>query len=371
MTKNLSQEIKDFAHSLGFDPVSIMSADALPDAGLYYEKWLQKGYAADMDYLKKDTAKRYTPEKILPGARSIIMLGLNYYQKDREFSENFRIAKYAHGRDYHKVIAGKLKKFGVFLADASASIPHAPPGALSIPSSKSYVDFGPIMERAFASKSSLGFIGKNACIITREYGSFIFLSEVITTLELTPDEPTKWQGKCGSCTRCVDICPTKAIKPDRTIDSNLCISYLTIENRGAIPEELRPKIGNWLFGCDLCQDICPHNVRAKPTRVEDFKNISVGVQNLSLSQILSIETDNEFTRLFAGTPIMRAKRRGLIRNACVVAGNLMSSDSQLRATLTPLLKKLSQSDDEMIAEHAQWAIQQVSAVRPSQQSSRK
>ena len=360
MSKHLSQEIKDFAHSLGFDPVKIVPAEHLADAGSYYESWLAKGYGADMEYLKKDSEKRYTPEKILPGAKSIIMLGLNYYKKDAEFRQNVRIAKYAQGRDYHKVITGKLKKFGKFLDTREQQASALVPESVSAPISKSYVDFGPVMERAYAKQSGMGFIGKNACVITREYGSYIFLSEIITTLDLTPDEPTKWQGKCGSCTRCVDICPTGAIKPDRTIDSNLCISYLTIENRGAIPLELRPKIGNWLFGCDLCQDVCPHNVRAQPTRVEDFQKIPVSGENVSLSKILSIETDEEFTAIFAGTPIMRAKRRGLIRNACVVAGNLKLTD------LLPQLKKLATSDDAMIAEHAQWAVSQIkSHIHPA------
>ncbi len=361
--KNNTQQIKTFALELGFDMVKITSAEKLSAPGEFYEKWLQEGNAADMEYLKENTEKRYTPEKILTGARSIIVLGLNYYKKDYIFPEKFSIAKYAMGRDYHKVITSKLKKFAAFLEKISLSN-----GQKS--SEKSYVDFGPTMERAFAAKSHMGFIGKNACIITREYGSYIFLSEIITTLELTPDEPTKWKGQCGSCTRCIDICPTRAIKPDKTIDSRLCISYLTIENRGAIPIELRPKIGNWLFGCDLCQDICPHNVRAQPTRVTDFQNIPLGTQaggsvelslggaslgglkSLSLGQILTIETDEEFVKIFAGTPLTRAKRRGLIRNACVVAGNLKLTE------LLPQLKKLSQSDDEMIAEHAAWAIQQ-------------
>lgn len=355
MAKNLSQEIKEFAISLGFDLVRISTAEKLSDAGSYYERWLEKGYGADMEYLKKDSEKRYTPEKILPGARSVIMLGLNYYKKEKKFQEDFRISKYAQGRDYHKVITSKLKKFGTYLEEISGN-----KNTHFTPLSKSYVDFGPVMERAYAQRASLGFIGKNACIITREYGSWIFLSEILTTLELTPDEPTKWEGKCGTCTRCIDICPTKAIKSDRSIDANLCISYLTIENRGAIPEELRSKIGNWLFGCDLCQDICPHNVRAQSTRVSDFQNIPVGIQNISLAQILSIETDDEFTRLFAGTPMMRTKRRGLIRNACVVAGNLRHTE------LLPQLKKLAESGDEMIAEHARWAVKtiQISTSSP-------
>ncbi len=354
MAKDLSQEITDYAHALGFDPVRIVRATQLDDAGHFYESWLTKGYGADMEYLKQDTLRRYTPEKILPEVKSIIMLGLNYYKKEKMFPENFRIAKYAQGRDYHKVITQKLKKFGAFLEEISGE-----KNSHFTPLAKSYVDFGPVMERAYANKSGVGFIGKSACIITRQYGSWIFLSEVLTTLDLTPSEPTKWKGACGSCTRCIDICPTKAIKSDKSIDSNLCISYLTIENRGAISVELRPKIGNWLFGCDLCQDVCPHNVRAQPTRVTDFENIPVGISTISLEKILTIESDEEFTSIFSGTPIMRAKRRGLIRNACVVAGNLKL------ATLLPHLKKLASSEDELIAEHAQWAVDAIVTAKNS------
>lgn len=338
---NLENEIKAYARELGFDLVKITSAKKLSDAGEYYEKWLQDKHGADMDYLHTETSRRYTPSEILSGAKSIIMLGVNYYQKNAGFSDELHVAKYALGRDYHKVILSKLKKMGKFIEEKSAK------------NSKSYVDFGPLMERAYAAEAGLGFVGKNACIITREFGSWIFLSEIITELELTPDEQTKWQGKCGSCTRCVNICPTKAIRPDKSIDARRCISYLTIENRGPIPLELRPKIGNWLFGCDLCQDICPHNVRAQSTKVTDFQNISSAVQNLSLSKILSIKTDEEFLNIFAGTPFMRTKRRGLIRNACIVAGNAK------RTELLPELTAISCGEDEMLAEHAKWAMIQL------------
>lgn len=355
-TISMTESIKKYALSLGFDLVRIASAEKLSAAGSFYEKWLKDGFGADMDYLKKDPEKRYSPKKILPGAKSIIMLGLNYFPLENS-AIPFRIAKYAYGRDYHKVISAKLKKLGTFLTKLDPS---------SNAGNKSYVDFGPIMERAYGAKSQMGFIGKNALLITREFGSYIFLAEIITTLKLSPDEPTQWKGRCGTCTRCVDICPTKAIKPDRVVDSRLCISYLTIENRGPIPLELRPKIGNWLFGCDLCQDICPHNVRAKPTRVSDFQNISLGLKSTSLTQILSIRSDDEFKKLFAGTPLMRAKRSGLLRNACVVAGNLMREQSYtqpalapattIRTTLLPLLQILTHDHDPLIAEHAKWAI---------------
>jgi epoxyqueuosine reductase len=361
----VEEKIISHAHELGFDLMRITSAAALPDAGSYFKKWLEKGYSADMHYLSRDPERRYTPEKILEGAQSVIMLGVNYFKRNHAFDGGFRIAKYAQGRDYHKVISAMLKKFSGFLSGISNSGPPASSCGKNTIShtEKSAVDFGPLMERAFAAKSHMGFIGKNALIITREYGSYIFLAEIITTLKLAPSTETRWAGSCGTCTRCINVCPTGAILPDRTIDSRLCISYLTIENQGSIPVELRTKIGNWLFGCDMCQDICPHNTRARPTRITDFTNIPIGLQRLSLAKILSIETDEQFTELFAGTPLMRAHRRGLIRNACVVAGNLLarfarnkSSTEQQAITILSHLQRLAESPDGLIAEHARWAL---------------
>lgn len=339
----LEQTIKQKAQELGFDLVRIVSANTIPDDAQFFEEWLQKGHAGSMDYLKKEPEKRSDPQKILPGAKSIICLGINYYQSLDD--SPVRIARYARGRDYHKVIAQKLKKFCEFL--------NAQHKELAQSSDKKYVDTGPVFERAFSQKSGLGFIGKNTCIITREFGSWIFLAEILTTLQLRPDEQTKWKAGCGTCRRCIDICPTKAILPNRSIDATKCISYLTIENRGEIPVKLREKIGNWLFGCDLCQEICPHNVRAKPTQVEDFKKIRIGTQVHDLQKILEIQNDEEFLKIFAGTPMMRAKRTGMIRNACIVAGNLGE------ISLLPQLKKIASGQDKMLAEHAQWAIQKI------------
>lgn len=359
------------AAKLGFDFIRIIKAEKLLQERIFFQNWLEKGCAGSMEYLKKDPEKRSDPEKILPGAKSIICLGLNYFQDARAkrvqdiinsakrrplnvliSKQQFKIARYALGRDYHKVLKGKLKKFIVLMKEYTEKNTKQNM-SLQNPAFHFSADTAPIFERSFAEKAEIGFIGKNSCIITREFGSYIFLSQIITTLDLVPDEPTKWKGGCGTCQRCIDICPTKAIFPDRTIDARRCIAYLTIENRGPIPVEFREKIGTWLFGCDLCQEICPHNVRAKPTQVEDFRKIRIGTRIRTLKEILEIKNEQEFKTIFAGTPLMRAKYTGLIRNACIVAGNLKEK------SLLPQLKKITKSKDKMLGEHAQWAIEKI------------
>lgn len=351
--ENLETFIKQEGGKLGFDFVRIMKANPLPDEKIFFKKWLRKGFAGSMEYLKKDPEKRSNPDKILPGVKSIICLGLNYYQNPDtgKIREKIRVARYALGRDYHKVLKNKLKKFIVLIQ----KYVEKNPGNFEKqkPSFHFSADTAPIFERSFAEKAGMGFIGKNSCLITSEFGSYVFLAQIITNLELIRDEPTKWKAGCGTCHRCIDICPTKAILPDRTIDASRCIAYLTIENRGEIPEKFREKIGTWLFGCDLCQEICPHNIRAKPTKIEDFRKIRIGTKVHNLRKILEIKNDEEFKNMFAGTAIMRAKHRGLIRNACIVAGNLKEK-SLLRE-----LKKIAKSKDKMLAEHAIWAIKKI------------
>ncbi|MEK7545352.1 MAG: tRNA epoxyqueuosine(34) reductase QueG [Patescibacteria group bacterium] len=349
---SLAEYIKVEATKMGFDLVRIMDARALEKEQNFYKEWLEKGYGADMEWLKKEPEKRGNPEKIFPGTKSVICLGMNYFPADEEQNPiekpSFGVARYARTRDYHKVIGKKLKKLCQIIDEKSSE--NADQKV-----SRSYIDTGPVFDRSFSEKSGLGFIGKNSCLITRELGSYIFLAEIFVTVHLKPDEPSKWKGACGSCKRCIDICPTNAILPDRTIDARRCISYLTIENRGEIPQEFREKVGTWLFGCDLCQEICPHNVRSKPTKVDDFQNIRIGTQVYDLQKILEIKTDEEFLKAFAGTPLMRAKRRGLIRNACIVAGNLHEK------SLIPALKKIAKGKDKMLAEHATWAIKKITA----------
>ncbi len=348
---NYEEVIRQEAKSLGFDLVRIMKAQPLPEDSAFFEKWLQQGNAGTMSYLEKNQDRRGNPDKILEGAKSIICLGINYYQKrtgEAVQSEPVRIASYALGRDYHKVIGKKLKKLCAFIQE---KFPHTE-GIITFAS----IDTSAIFERSYSQKSGLGFIGKNTCVITREYGSYVFLATILTNLELTPDEPSKWAASCGSCRRCIDSCPTKAINEDKSVDARKCIAYLTIENRDEIPLHLREKVGTWLFGCDICQEVCPHNVRVQPTKVDDFKNIRIDGKLHTLKEILAIETDEAFEKKFAGSPLMRAKRRGLIRNACVVAGNLSATDAQ---SLIPELKKIASGKDEMLAEHARWALKKL------------
>ena len=214
------------------------------------------------------------------------------------------------------------------------------------------MDTGPILERAYAETGGMGYIGKNTCLITQKYGSWVFLAEILTTLEL-PRDTNSLKINCGTCERCINLCPTRAINPNGTIDSRKCISYLTIENRDGIPLELRDKVGDWLFGCDICQEVCPHNSRQVPANLSGNTEIRIKDRVLALSDILAIETDEQFLNMFSGTPLMRAKRRGLTRNACVVAGN------SGQKKLIPLLIKITQGDDAMLKEHASWAINKI------------
>ncbi len=350
-TISLENNIKVEAKKIGFDLVRIVDAKVLDQEQDFYKKWLEKGYGADMEYLKKEPEKRGDPEKIFPGTKSIICLAMNYFPADTGTSkppDAFRVASYARTRDYHKVIGKKLKKLcqtiDQLLEEKFAA--------------RAYIDTGAVFDRSFGEKADIGFIGKNSCVITREFGSYVFLAEIFVRRRLLSDEPTRWKAGCGTCTRCIDICPTKAIKPDRTIDARRCISYLTIENRGEIPEEFRNAIGTWLFGCDLCQDICPHNVRAQPTKVNDFQKIRIGAQVHDLQKILEIQTEKEFLEIFAGTPLTRAKKQGIIRNACIVAGNLPLKQAR---TLLPALKKIASRENILLREHADWAIKKILA----------
>lgn len=288
--------IKEEAISIGFDLFGIATAGSCPKAGKNLKKWLKEGNEAGMDWLKRDPEKRSDPRKILPGAKSVICLAVNYYQQRPADEKGGKIAAYAVGRDYHKVLAKMLKRLDAFMKKL-------------VPKTKTrcYTDTGPLLERTFAEKAGLGFIGKNSCLITREFGSFVFLAEIIMDLPLVPNEAPKWKASCGSCTRCLDSCPNKAIIAPGVIDARKCISYQTIENKGRIPGGL--DLGGFIFGCDICQNACPHNSRARLTKNPDFLRHIAG---FSLTHIP--ETDREFLEKFRGSPLMRAKRKGLERN---------------------------------------------------------
>ncbi|MFA6550663.1 MAG: tRNA epoxyqueuosine(34) reductase QueG, partial [Candidatus Gracilibacteria bacterium] len=254
-------------------------------------------------WMKNNSDLRADPSKILPGAKSIICLATNYFNsvEPRLHEDGVKIARYAWSKNYHKIIEKRLKRFEEFIKKL------APKAKI-----KRYVDTGPFLERYYASQAGLGFIGKNNCLITREFGSFVFLAEIITDLALLPDKPSRSSPSCGTCTRCIDACPTGALKP-HNLDARKCISYLTIESKKPFPKSLRAKIKPWIFGCDMCQNACPHNVRATPTKNPDFA-LAAPLRTLTLSQLRAIKTEDEFKDLFAGTSLIRAKFKGMKRN---------------------------------------------------------
>lgn len=325
-----SENIKLFALSAGADLVGI--APALYDRAdeNHLREFIEEGRNAEMKWLE-DFGVRVHPEKLLPGAKSAIVIGVNYYTPDAPLpSGHGRVARYARGRDYHKVLRGILKKlvrhlesgqhqmspqhqkstFEVGIAKSPGAVENAPQSA---PACKICVDSSPILEKSYAVKAGLGFIGKNTTLITPEFGSFVLLGTLLTTLELDYNCPRT--GTCGTCTRCLDTCPTKALLSAGKMDARRCISYLTIEHKREIPAEFTKKIAPRLFGCDTCQEVCPYNKSlAKPAKNKDILKEIAGA-SISLKEITDIKTDEEFLKRFAGSPLMRAKRAGLQRNA--------------------------------------------------------
>jgi len=297
-------QLKQFIKSLGFHLVRVIPIYPLPEEGKHLSGWLKNGYSADLEYMQNNSEKRANLKEILPNAKSIICLGMNYYQSFyKNAPENAgKVARYAWGKDYHIVVEKRLKKIRQFVIEKSQS-------SLSKTDFKLYVDAGPVLERAYAAKAGLGFIGKNTTLITKEYGSWIFLSEIITTLELDYDNENKIHGSCGTCTKCIDACPTKAIVKPYELDARRCISYQTIENKGKIPEGI--KVGDRIFGCDICQEVCPHNCRAKETDVGEFLEHRAGPY---LTKEVTSLTEDEFNEKYKGSPLKRAGLKGIIKN---------------------------------------------------------
>lgn len=283
---------------------------------------------------------------LLPDTKSVIVGAISYFVQERKCAEVQEpketpplgsVARYAWGADYHEILEGKLMALLDFLRELLGDWVKG----------KACVDTSPILERDFATQAGLGWIGKNTCLINPNSGSFLFLGELLVNVELMPDEPFS-RNHCGKCTRCISACPTAALVAPYQLDARLCISYLTIELRGSIPRRLRPLIGNWVFGCDICQEVCPWNSKAKLTDEEGFK--ASPFAKPELLEILSL-TEEQFLNRFRKSPIKRAKRSGLIRNACVAIGNL----GEVKAV--PLLIKLLFNDpDPVVREHAAWAL---------------
>ncbi len=305
----LSGAIKQEARALGFDAVGIARVEA-PAAPQQHKlltrltQWLKRGFHGTMAWMGRTPEKRADPRQILPECRSLISVGVNYLTEHRadERPGYGRIARYAWGKDYHKVIGDRLKQLDHRIRSMA---PEA--------ETRYYIDTGPIMEKAWAEQAGLGWIGKHSNLVSAEYGSWLLLGEILTTLDLQPDEPAT--DLCGNCTLCIQVCPTKAIVEPYIVDASRCISYLTIELRGdqtTIPNELQSRLGNKIFGCDDCLDVCPFNLRAEPTKEPAFQPTALTLAP-SLDELSKIE-ESAFTTLFQHSAIRRAKHAGLLRN---------------------------------------------------------
>ena len=303
MSKPISNTgiVKNMARNLGFEFCGIAAAKPLDEDARRLEDWLNKGFHGKMSYMERHFDLRVNPQKLVPGAKSVITLLLNYYPAQQQQPEAPRIAKYAFGKDYHEVIREKLN---VFLAKLKQEL-----GDIE---GRGFVDSAPVLERSWAQQSGLGWIGRNGNLITKEAGSFYLIATLITDLELIPDDPFA-KDYCGSCRRCIDACPTDAILEDKVIDGSRCISYFTIELKDAlIPEPFKSNLEGWAFGCDTCQDVCPWNRFSKPHTQEAFQPIPE-ILNLSRNEWMEM-TEENFKRIFKESPLKRTKWKGMMRN---------------------------------------------------------
>ena len=346
----LKQRLVVFARTLGFDSCRV-AACSTPAHADEFDDWLDEGAHGEMEYMARATEKRRDPQKILDGAKSIIVLALNYFQGDSapewpltaaepaattEERARGRIARYAWGDDYHDVIAAKLDKIDIFLRDF---------GGLQ----KCYVDTGPVLERDHAAQAGIGWHGKSTMLIDEKLGTWFFLAEILTTLELPADDPAR--DRCGTCERCINACPTGAITAPHKLDARRCISYLTIELKSTIPLELRSLIGDRIFGCDDCLDACPWNRFAKVSRESAFA-ARKSTTAYALRDYLRLD-EVEFRDRFRNSPINRIKRRGFLRNVCVALGNIGTRED------LPALERAALDSEPLIAEHAAWAINRI------------
>ncbi|MDG4949567.1 tRNA epoxyqueuosine(34) reductase QueG [Weeksellaceae bacterium KMM 9724] len=291
--------IKEKAKELGFMHCGISKAGFLEEDAPRLEKWLKSGFHGEMGYMENHFDKRLDPTKLVPGAKSVVSLTYNYFPEQQQREDSFKISKYAYGKDYHFIIKDKLKEFFQWI--------HQEIGEID---GRVFVDSAPVLERAWAAKSGIGWIGKNANLLTKQVGSFYFLSELIIDLELAPDGPTT--DHCGKCTACIDACPTQAIESERVINGSKCISYATIELKNQIPSSFNNHMEDWMFGCDICQDVCPWNRFSKPHQQPEFI-ANDEILNYSKKEWTEL-TQELFSEIFRKSPVKRTKYAGLMRN---------------------------------------------------------
>ena len=335
------------ARTIGFEPVSILPLVGVAPHADAFDAWLAQGYAGEMRYLSRTADQRRDPRHLLPGARSMLVLGWNYYQGD--LSEEIQsdpsrglIASFAWGVDYHHVLEPLLDELVVLARKETGG------------EARAFVDAGPVLERDWAEAAGIGFIGKNTCLIHPDAGSWHFLAEVLLTAELDYNLqlPAATGGTCGRCTRCLDICPTDAFVAPYVLDARLCISYLTIELKGSIPRELRPLMGNRIFGCDLCQQVCPWNRRFASPHHALTSDTAIALGAPHLLDLIGL-TPERYKARFQGTPILRSKRRGFLRSVCVALGNWGSGEA------VPALVQALRDEEPLIRGHAAWALGRV------------
>lgn len=357
--RRLAAEVKAEAQAAGFDLCGITTSAPFVEEGQAVARWVARDFHGEMGYMARNAARSPEPRTVVPDAQALVVVGLYYgeavpgrsvtkgarslspetgdVRPEERSSPRGHISRYAWGKDYHAVMEPRLRRLAAFLRARGARV------------ARYYVDTGPVIDRAAARRAGIGWYGKNTMIITRRrYGSWVFLGEILTDLPLPADRPAA--GSCGECRICMDACPTGAIVAPYTVDARRCISYLTIEHRGSIPRELRPLIGDHIFGCDICQTVCPHNVKTFAQVHPEFApRPGVGARP-ELIPLLNI-SDEEFRRRFRGSPITRTKRRGLRRNVAVALGN--SGDP---GAVPALLAALADDTDALVREHAAWAL---------------
>lgn len=353
----MKERIRERARELGFDDCRVTTAQP-PASAAEFQQWLARGWHGQMGYMERNAGKRIEPQRVLPGVKSIVVLGSSYAlnQPDMNPGNSHRsqdqastdpergaprglVARYARFQDYHEVLGNSLKQLAQFIDSIG------PAGTKSL----WYVDTGPILERDVAQRAGLGFIGKHTNLISRRLGNWLFLAEILTTLDLEPD-PLE-QNRCGTCARCLAACPTGAIRAPFQLDARLCISYLTIELKSSIPVELRPAIGNRIYGCDDCLAVCPWNRFAhEGSLMKPAARHDLGAPELL--ELLALD-EAGFKSRFAGTPMLRTKRRGLLRNVCVALGNIGDEKA------LPALERIRHDPEPLLAEHAAWAIEQI------------
>ena len=345
----LSERVKAAALALGFDRAGVARLEVTRESA-FFGDWIERGHHGEMAYLARNVAARVDPSTLFEGARSAVVVALVYDHPGREECprQHARIARYAGGDDYHDVMLDRLRAVGAALEPLAGRAVRW----------RAYVDTGPVLERVLAAHAGLGWIGKNSCLIDAELGSYFFLGVLASDLDLAPD--AREPDHCGTCRACLDACPTDAFPEPHVLDATRCLSYTTIELRSAIPESLRAAQGVWVFGCDICQDVCPWNSRSRRAIPPDAAGLRARLAPRpewvapTLAWLLALDED-AFRVATRRSALRRTKFRGLVRNALVAAGN--AGDR----SLIPLIERHAQSGDELLAEHARWALAQLAA----------